>query len=145
MSEELISAYDIRGTDATGLTMECAWNIGKAVADWLPTDGRVLVAGSADQTQRIEAAIEGLRLQGRAVMAAGELTKEQVIERITADRLSGAILVETDKLEQVTTVELYQHEGRLVTSETGLMTIRDLVQAGNFVPAATKGDLTQLV
>ena len=125
--------------------MECAWNIGKAVADWLPTDGRVLVAGSADQTKRIQAAVEGLRLQGRAVIEAGELTKEQVTERVTTDRLSGAILVETDELEHVTTIELYQHEGRLVTSETGLMTIRDLVQAGNFVPAATKGELTTLV
>lgn len=144
MSEELISAYDIRGTDATGLTMECVWNIGKAVADWLPTDGRVLVAGSAAQTTLINAAVEGLRLQGRAVLEAGELTKEQIIERVTTDRLSGAILIGHDELEQVTTVEIYQHEGRLVTSETGLKTLHDLIQAGNFVPAATKGDLTSL-
>lgn len=144
MSEELISAYDIRGTEATGLTMECVWNIGKAVADWLPTDGRVMVAGSATQTKLINAAIEGLRLQGRAVLEAGELTKEQTIERVTADHLSGAILIGHDELEQVITVEIYQHEGRLVTSETGLKTLRELVQAGNFVPAATKGDVTSL-
>jgi phosphomannomutase len=144
MTEELISAYDIRGTEATGLTMECVWNIGKAVADWLPTDGRILVAGSATQFTLINAAIEGLRLQGRAVLEAGELTKEQTVERVTTDRLSGAILIGHDELEQVITVEIYQHEGRLVTSETGLKTLRELIQAGNFVPAATKGDLTSL-
>lgn len=145
MSEELISAYDIRGTEATGLTLECVWNIGKAVADWLPTDGRVLVAGSIQQAKLIDAAVEGLRLQGRAVIQAGEISKEQLIERVTTDRLSGAILIEIDELEQMTTVELYQHEGHLVTSETGLITIRELIEAGNFVPAATKGELTALV
>lgn len=145
MSEELISAYDIRGTEATGLTVECVWNVGKAAADWLPTSGMVLVAGHATQQKLIDAVIEGLRLQGRSVIAAGELTKEQVVERVTTDHLSGAVLVGFDELEQVTTVELYQHEGHLVTNETGLMSLRDLVQAGNFVPAATKGELTHLV
>jgi uncharacterized protein YuzE len=144
MSEELISAYDIRGTETTGLTVECVWNVGKAAADWLPTDGRVLIAGSKAQLNLINAAIEGVRLQGRAVIEAGELTKQQVIECITADHLSGAILIGYDELEQVTTVEIYQHEGHLVTSETGLKTFRDLIEAGNFVPAATKGELTSL-
>lgn len=145
MSEELISAYDIRGTEATGLTVECAWNVGKAVADWLPTDGIVLVSGVISQATLITAAIEGLRLQGRAVLSAASLTKEQVIERITTDHLSGAILIGFDELTDMKTIEIYQHEGRLVTSETGLMSLRDLVQAGNFVPAAIKGELTSLV
>ena len=144
MSEELISAYDIRGTEATGLTVECVWNIGKALADWLPTDGRVLVAARPDQEALAAAAIEGLRLQGRSAVSAGQLSKEQVIERITSDHLSGAILVGFDELTQMTTVELYQHEGRLVTNQTGLTSIRELVEAGNFVPAAVKGELTSL-
>lgn len=144
MSEELISAYDIRGTDATGLTVECAWNVGKAVADWLPTDGVVLVSGIITETKLIDAAIEGLRLQGRAVMSAPTLSKEQVIEHITTDRLSGAILIGYDELTDMKTIEIYQHEGHLITSETGLMSLRDLVQAGNFVPSATKGELTTL-
>ena len=144
MSEELISTYDIRGTEATGLTVECAWNVGKAVADWLPTDGGVLVGGIPSEVKLIEAAIEGLRLQGRAVMSAPELNKEQVVERITTAHLSGAIVIGFDELAGMKTIEIYQHEGRLVTSETGLMSLRDLVQAGNFVPAATKGELTSL-
>ncbi len=145
MSEELISAYDIRGTDATGLTVECAWNVGKAVADWLPTDGVVLVSGIPSEVRLLEAAVEGLRLQGRAVMTAPQMNKEQVMERITADRLSGAVIIGYDELTDMKTIEIYQHEGHLITSETGLMTLRDLVQAGNFVPAATKGELTSLV
>lgn len=144
MSEELISTYDIRGTEASGLTVECAWNVGKAVADWLPTEGAVLVSGIASEAKLIDAAIEGLRLQGRAVIHAMPLSKEQVMERITADRLSGAILIGYDELADMKTIEIYQHEGRLITSETGLTSLHDLVQAGNFVPAATKGELTSL-
>lgn len=144
MSEELISAYDIRGTEETGLTVECAWNVGKAVADWLPTDGAVLVTGVASEARLIEAAIEGLRLQGRAVVSGSTLAKEQVIEQVTSQHLSGAVVIGFDELDHVKTIEIYQHEGRLITSETGLMSIRDLVQAGNFVPAAVKGELTAL-
>lgn len=144
MSEELISAYDIRGTEATGLTVECAWNVGKAVADWLPTNGVVLVGGDARETQLRDATTEGLRLQGRAVLIAPTLSKEQVIGYITAHHLSGAILVGYDELADMKTIEIYQHEGHLITSETGLKSLRDLIQAGNFVPAATKGDVTSL-
>lgn len=141
MSEELISAYDIRGTEAAGLTIECAWNVGKALADWLPTSGRVLVVTNQAQTQLAQAVIEGLRLQGRAVIDAGEMTKEAVVEQITAAGLSGAAIVGFDALDEASTIELYENEGRLVTSETGLTSIRELVQAGNFVPAVIKGDL----
>lgn len=144
MSDELISTYDIRGTEATGLTVECAWNVGKALAEWLPTSGRVLVAGRADHATLIEATIEGLRLQGRDVLQGGELAKEQLAELVPSQHLSGAVLIGHDELTDEHTIELYQHEGRLVTSETGLQSIRDLIDAGNFVPAAVKGNLSSI-
>lgn len=144
MSDELISTYDIRGTEATGLTVECAWNVGKAFADWLPTSGRVLVAGLASHATLIDATTEGLRLQGRSVVKGGELGKEQVASLVTEQHLSGAVLVGHDDLTNEHTIELYQHEGKLVTSETGLQTIRDLIDSGNLVPAAEKGELTSL-
>ena len=68
MSEELIGAYDIRGTKETGLTVECAWNVGKALADWLSTTGSVVVVYVPTQHDIAEAVIEGLRLQGRNVV-----------------------------------------------------------------------------
>ena len=144
MSDELISTYDIRGTEATGLTVECAWNVGKALAEWLPTSGRIMVAGRADHQTLIDAATEGLRLQGRDVILGGELGKEQLASLVSGQHLSGAVLIGHDELTNEHTIELYQHEGRLVTSETGLQSIRELIEAGNFVPAATKGDLASI-
>ncbi len=144
MSEELISAYDIRGTEETGLTVECAWNVGKALADWLPTAGNVAVMYAPAKEDIARAVIEGLRLQGRTVVDGGNGDKEAAKAYVQSAGLSGAAVIGYDGLENMTTIELYQEDGRLVDSETGLKEIREVVQAGNFVPAAVKGELTRL-
>jgi len=145
MSEELISAYDIRGTEETGLTVECAWNVGKALADWLPTVGKVAVVYLPMQQHLARGAIEGLRLQGRDVVDGGNGDKEKAMAYIKTADLSGAVVIGYDELEQVSTIELYQDGAKLIDVDSGLKQIRELVQAGNFVPAAAKGELTQLV
>jgi hypothetical protein len=145
MSEELISAYDIRGTEETGLTVECAWNVGKALADWLPTAGNVVVASVPSQKAIARAVIEGVRLQGRTVVDGGPKDKEAVRAYILSAGLSGGAIIGFDELDHLTTIELYGDDGKLIDIETGLKEIREVVQAGNFVPAAVKGELTQLV
>gem|GEM_PF-483542 len=144
MSEELISAYDIRGTEANGLTVECAWNVGKALADWLPTAGDVMVVTVLTQHTIASAVMEGLRLQGRTVVDGGVGGKEVARNYITAAGISGAVVVGFDELEKQVTIELYQHEAKLIDSKSGLKEIRALVEAGNFVPAAIKGELLHL-
>lgn len=145
MSEELISAYDIRGTAEAGLDVECAWNVGKALADWLPTTGSVVVVSAPTGKDLARGIIEGLRLQGRNVVDGGEGDKEKAISYVTTAGLSGAAVVGFDELEKVTTIELYREDARLIDSQTGLGEIRELVEAGNFVPAAVKGEFTVLV
>lgn len=144
MNEDALTTYDIRGTDTTPLTVEYAWNIGKALADWLPTDGRLLVASAASEEQLSGALVEGLRLQGRAVISSAQLDKEQLSVHIVKERLSGGALITYDELQQTATIEIYQHDGQLVTSETGLRDIVSSAESGNFVPAAVKGELTSL-
>lgn len=145
MSEELIGAYDIRGTKDTGLTVDCAWNAGKALADWLPSDGSVVVAYVPSQERIGQAIIEGLRLQGRPVVDAGKNDKKFVTSYIVTGGLAGAAVVAYDELEKVTTIEFYQEGGKLIDSGSGLRDICMLVEAGNFVPAAVKGDITSIV
>lgn len=141
MSEELISAYDIRGTEDTGLTVECAWNVGKALADWLPTMGNVVVVYQPDQKHIADAVVEGLRLQGRSVVDGGVGDREAAKVHISTSGLSGAAVIGYDDLEKVITIELYREDAKLIDLENGLKQIREVVQAGNFVPAATKGEL----
>jgi phosphomannomutase len=144
MSEELIGAFDIRGTKETGLTVECAWNVGKALADWLSTTGSVVVCYLPTQQPIANAVIEGLRLQGRAVVDGGNGDREAAKAYITTAGLSGAAVIGFDDMEKMITIELYQEDARLIDSATGLKGIRDFVEAGNFVPAAAKGELTSL-
>ena len=144
MSEELIGGYDIRGTAETGLDVECAWNVGKALADWLPTTGSVVVVTTPAYQDLARGVIEGLRLQGRNVVDGGAGDKDKAIAYVKTAGLSGAAVIGFDDMEKVTTIELYREDARLIDSETGLKEIRDLVDAGNFVPAVTKGELTVL-
>ena len=141
MSEELLSAYDIRGTEATGLTIECAWNVGKSLADWLPTDGDVVVGYIPTQKNIADAVVEGLRLQGRNVIDGGNGDRETAKAHVMSAGLSGAAVIGYDDEQKVTTIELYRENAKLIDSETGLKEIREVVQAGNFVPAAAKGEL----
>jgi hypothetical protein len=142
MSEELISAYDIRGTEESGLTIECAWNVGKALADWLPVAGNVAVMYLPAQENLARGVIEGLRLQGRNVVDGGTGDSEKAKTYITTAGLAGAAVIGWDDLDKVSTIELYQNTAKLIDVEGGLKEIRELVQAGNFVPAVAKGELT---
>ena len=142
MSDGLTSGYDIRGSEATGLNVEYVWNVGKALADWLPTAGSVVVTAAPSQKRLADALTEGLRLQGRNVVDGGPSGRDGAISYIKTMGLSGGASVAFDELEQVSVIELYREDGRLIDSQTGLGEIDELVRAGNFVPAAVKGELT---
>jgi phosphomannomutase len=144
MTENMITDYDIRGTTEIGLTIEDAWNIGKAVADWLPTAGNVIVVSYTMEQELTPAIIEGLRLQGRNAIDGGVGSVADAIVHIQAGGLSGAVVVGFDQAANVTTIELYQEEGRRIENETGLKELAELVNGGNFVPAAVKGELTAI-
>lgn len=142
----MFSGFDIRGRFGETLTVEYAWNVGKALADWLPEDGRVVVVSKASaRPEIIKAVIEGLRLQGRDVLDGGQGDKQTVIQISAGSQTAGAVMISHDELEGLETIELYQENAAPVTSETGLAQIASLVEAGNFVPAAVKGELTSII
>lgn len=142
----MFSGFDIRGRYGETLTIEYVWNVGKALADWLPQDGQVVVVSSPTANPSVvKAVIEGVRLQGRAVVEAASGDKATLVHVAGEVEAAGAILVGHDDLENLETIELYQETVTPITSETGLSEIAALIEAGNFVPAATKGDLTPFV
>lgn len=142
MSEELISASDIRGAEETELTIDVAWNIGKAMADWLAEGGPVAVVYLPTQHLLANAIIEGLRLQGRDVIDGGHGDGEALITYIMTNGLAGGVRVGYDDNDKKVTIELYDAEAHLVV-DSGLEEIRRRVEAGNFVPADDKGHLLQ--
>ena len=145
MSEEAFTAYDIRGKMKEGVSLDVAWNIGKALADWLSTYGVVaIVRGEGANETLVRALTEGLRLQGRDVLDTGVGTKEALLERIKADGLSGGIYVAHDTQDDLCVIELFDEKAQAIVADNGLNMIAELVHAGNFVPAATKGELTAI-
>lgn len=145
MTDETFTAYDIRGKIEEGVSLEVAWNIGKALADWLPTYGTVaVIRGQNADEHLVSALIEGLRLQGRNTMDAAGGEKATLMGLITDNGFSGGVYVAYDQEQDVCVIELYNEKAQLINSENGLLEIAELVGAGNFVPAAQKGELTLL-
>lgn len=144
MNDSTIINDAITGTAEAGLTIEYAWNTGKAIADWLPTTGNVVVVYAATQSQLASAVVEGLRLQGRAVIDGGTGDADAVAAYIKTSGLSGGVLIGFDQTNNRPTIEVYLDDTRRVEYDTGLQEICQLVEAGNFVPAAVKGELTAI-
>ena len=141
----IFSTDDIRGRAEETLTTEYVWNIGKALAEWLPQDGDVVIVrslGANDTTVR--ALTEGVLLQGRNVIDGGEGGVQETITAVGDDHAAGGILVAHNDLENLEIITFFDAQGVTITDQTGLNQIKELVEAGNFVPAAEKGSVTSL-
>jgi phosphomannomutase len=140
----MFSGFDIRGRFGDTLTIEYVWNVGKALADWLPQDGKIVVISGQDaNSDVVKAVIEGIRLHGRAVVDGGRGDKAALVHIAGEAQAAGGVIIGHDALENLETIELYQETMAPVTTDTGLFEIAALIEAGNFVPAASKGDLVQ--
>lgn len=145
MTENTLTDKDFRGAYGTDLTIEDAWNIGKAVADWLSTTGDVAVISNDDTRDLTHAIIEGARLQGRTVLMATAESVGDVADLINARGLSGAVTVTNDSATEQVIIEIYQQDSKRVEKANGLGEIVDLIEGGNFVPAAIKGQAVILI
>lgn len=136
---------DIRGRADDSLTAEYAWNIGKALADWLPDEGTVAIAASANVNETIAHALcEGVLLQGRDVAYGASSTREAAITAIAEKRVVGGVFISHDEVGGLEIIELFNAQAATVTTESGLAEINQLIEAGNFVPSPQKGELTSL-
>jgi len=139
------STNDIRGRADDTLTTEHAWNVGKAAAEWLPEQGDIVVVHSADANEStVRALTEGLLLQGRNVIDAGQGDQQAVVVAIGDKQAAGGVLITHDQLQNIEIITLFDAQAATVTAETGLAEIDQLVDAGNFMPAAEKGSIVQL-
>ncbi|HYG84326.1 MAG TPA: phosphomannomutase/phosphoglucomutase [Verrucomicrobiae bacterium] len=145
MNPEIFKAYDVRGRVGSELTVEVCWNIGKALADFLPNDGAVAVGYDMrpDSKQLAEAVIEGVRLQGRDVINIGLVSTDMIYFAVGKLGLAGgAMVTASHNPGDYNGIKLCREEAKPIGIETGLLEIRDAAMAGNFVPAAEKGNLT---
>lgn len=141
----IFSANDIRGHVGESLTTEYVWNVGKAFSEWLPEDGSVVVARTENADDAtVHALTEGLLLQGRSVIEAGVSDQQRVINAVVENHAAGAALIDYQKVQNLAVITLFDRRGLVIMDSTGLAEINQLVDAGNFLPAAAKGTLTKI-
>lgn len=120
------------------IDVEMAWNIGKAVAEWLTAPGHVVVVYAPMRQNEAHAVIEGLRLQGRDAADRGHGDAQAAKEHLSSAQGAGAVVV--GQVGDAVTIEIYQAGGRALTGDV-LQRLWEQAAAGNFVPAAAKGEL----
>lgn len=135
----IFKAYDIRGKVGTELTEDVALRVGKAFADWLPTDGDIAVGRDMrpDSAALADALIAGLREQGRNVRDIGQVTSDMIYFAVGHHNLAGgAMITASHNPGEYNGIKLCRAEARPVGLESGLADIRDNVLNNTFKPAA---------
>lgn len=141
----VFSAYDIRGNANDTLTVEYAWTVGKAFSEWLPEQGDVVVFKSQNAHGDIaHGFVEGLLLQGRSVIDGGYGDQSAVIGAIQDRQAVGGVLVSHEDASDVEIIALFGGDGSTIDQSKGLTDIQQLVDSGNFLPAAEKGHVKSL-
>lgn len=141
MNEHLFKAYDVRGKVGSELNADSCERIGKAFADWLPSEGAVAVGYDMrpDSRQLAAAVIEGLRLQGREVWSIGQVASDMLYFAVGHFELAGgAMITASHNPGEYNGIKFCREQARGVGIETGLAEIRDLALANDFAPSLDK-------
>lgn len=142
----IFKAYDIRGKVGTELTADIALRVGKALAQWLPSEGTVAVGRDMrpDSAELAQALIDGLRSQGRTVMDIGQVTSDMIYFAVGQNNLAGGAMITASHNPGADNgIKLCREEAKPIGEASGLLEIRDAVIANNFTDAAVQGDITE--
>lgn len=143
----IFKAYDVRGKVGSELTSQVANDIGKAFADWLPSEGSVAVGRDMrpDSAELATNLIDGLRRQGRNVIDIGLVTSDMIYFAVGNLKLAGgAMVTASHNPGEYNGIKLCREGARPVGLESGLDVVRDNVLDQKFSkPASTQGSLSQ--
>jgi phosphomannomutase len=145
--DTIFKAYDVRGKVGSELNPEVAELIGKAFADWLSVPGPVMVGRDMrpDSKGLIDALINGLLSRGRDVIDIGEVTSDMIYFAVGSNSAAGGIMVTASHNPGVYNGIKFCADGaKPIGEDTGLLDIRDLAMANNFVENTNKGKISQL-
>lgn len=137
--QEIFKAYDVRGKVGTELTIDVAYNIGRAFADWLPKEGIVAVGRDMrpDSAELANALVKGLREQGREIMDIGEVTSDMIYFAVGNFKLAGGAMVTASHNPGIYNgIKFCADEAKAVGYESGLFEIRDALIANQYKPAS---------
>jgi phosphomannomutase len=139
-------AYDIRGKVGSELSVELVENVGKALADWLPSEGPVAVGHDMrpDSAELAAALVVGLTTQGRDVWDIGQVTSDMIYFTVGKHNLAGgAMITASHNPGDYNGIKLCREQARPIGIESGLADIRDNIAAQKYKASDHQGHLTE--
>lgn len=143
--DSVFKAYDIRGKVGSELNPELLTDLGRALADWLPKDGAVVVGRDMrpDSEKLANALIDGLMHQGRDVVDVGQITTDMLYFATgNGGFAGGAVVTASHNPGEYNGIKLCGDEAKAIGQDSGLFEIRDLIKAKSFKPCDKKGSVT---
>jgi phosphomannomutase len=143
-TDTIFKAYDIRGISGEELTTDVARAVGRAVADFLPTEGPVIVGRDmrVDSNDLAEAVIDGLTKQGRDVWDIGLVTTDMVYFGAGrfADEVAGGVMVTASHNPgKYNGIKMVGKGGVPMGAANGLMDIKKMVADDEYMTAERTG------
>ncbi len=142
----IFKAYDIRGKVGSELSVDFVRDIGRAFADWLPSQGPVVVGHDMrpDSRQLADELIKGLVQQGRDVWDIGLGTSDMVYFAPGKFRLAGgAMITASHNPGEYNGIKFCREKALPVGLESGLAEVRDITLAKKFNKSATQGSVVK--
>jgi phosphomannomutase len=147
-TESIFKAYDIRGISGEELTVDLARAVGRAVADYLPDEGPVIVGRDmrVDSNDLADALIDGLVSQGRDVMDIGLVTTDMVYFGAGrfADEVAGGVMVTASHNPgKYNGIKLIGRGSVPMGAANGLMDIKRIVKEDDYKTPVRKGEVKE--
>jgi phosphomannomutase len=143
-TESIFKSYDIRGISGEELTTDVARAVGRAVADFLPNPGPVIVGRDmrVDSGDLSAALIDGLTRQGRDVWDIGLVTTDMVYfgaGRYADETAGGVMVTASHNPGKYNGIKLIGKGSVPMGAQNGLMDIKRIVREDDFKPEGKRG------
>lgn len=142
VDETVFKAYDIRGAAPAAVSPDLAEAVGRALSDWLPSDGPVAVGRDmrAESGELADRLIMGLATQGREVWDIGLVTSDMIYFATGHYGLSGgAMVTASHNPGQDDGIKLCGQQASPIGLETGLNDIKMMIMRDSYKPPSGGG------
>ena len=139
-------AYDVRGRVPDELNEDLAYAIGRAFATFLKARQVVVGYDIRLSSRKISTALSrGLCRAGAEVLDIGLCGTEEVYFATGILAADGGIMVTAShNPAEYNGMKFVRHESRPISSDTGLLEIREMVQGGTFTEAGSTGEIRSI-
>ncbi len=145
VNTKIFKAYDIRGIYPTELDEETAYKIGRAFATFLSVD-KVIVGRDMRLSgpQIFKAVTDGLRDQGADVIDIGMVSTDQYYFACTRLGHAGMMVTASHNPKEYSGFKMVRKMPYLLSGDTGIQDLRQLVEANQWTDAARRGDISTI-